>query len=356
LLFLGAGASKPFGVPTMAEFTNEILSILEKKDPYFAETVRGIQADVSRFGLNPDIEAILTVLHGRIEPDKALKDVGPLVTLFTKDYRKHGPDNYPGRVVNEIEQAVSERCRKIDHEKAAQMFGGLWDNLTKPDWNGGQNSFHRIVPQKIFTTNYDLSIETFCRRHHIGFDEGFKEDTVGEMAFSNQWSKGAIFLYKMHGSINYYVKEDGKIVRSEAPLEYVNQYGEQGIRPHMIYPAGEKYATRWPNYEYLSQLRQALFSEPVCLVIGYSFRDIPINNAFLDAIQKNPGLQVILIGPSALRIKENLEFRDHIIAMKGEFGKDPASVPNAILKELKETRGKVATRFVELTHDEELGR
>ena len=33
MLFLGAGASKPFGIPTMEGFTDEIISILEKKHP-----------------------------------------------------------------------------------------------------------------------------------------------------------------------------------------------------------------------------------------------------------------------------------------------------------------------------------
>lgn len=356
LLFFGAGASKPFGVPTMAEFTDEILSSLDKKDSSQAALVREIRGDVSKFGLNPDIEAILTVLYGRTDPDKALKDVGPLVTLFTKDYRRVAPDIKSNSVVSEIENAIYERCRKINHEKATTMLGGLWDNLTGPDWNGGLNPFRMIKPQKIFTTNYDLSIESFCRRRHIMFQEGFKEDGVGEMAFANEWSQGLIYLYKMHGSINYYLKEDGKIVRSEAPLETVNQYGERVIGPRMIYPAGEKYATRWPFHEYLSQLRQALFSEPMCLVVGYSFRDIPINNAFLDAIQKNPRLQVILVGPSAGEIRDSVGFSDHVVAMKAEFGNDPNSVPSAILKQIQyivqDMRGKLASGFVDLTKKE----
>jgi hypothetical protein len=159
------------------------------------------------------------------------------------------------------------------------LFGKLWDTLTTnvmlPLPGGGyQGMYHTALVSKIFTTNYDLSIETFLRRRKISFDDGFHEDEVGDNTFNGSWARG-IALYKLHGSVNYYLK-DGKIVRSNEPLETTTIYGEKVEGPRMIYPTGEKYATRSPFYEYLGQLRQALTTEQVCIAIGYSFRDIAI--------------------------------------------------------------------------------
>src|SRR2546427_7652765 len=104
----------------------------------------------------------------------------------------------------------------------------------------------------------------------------------------------------------------------------------------MIYPTGEKYATRSPFYEYLGQLRQTLLSERVCIAIGYSFRDIAINNAFLDGISRNPNLRIILVGPSADRVRATLDptIQKHVLGLHGEFGNE--LLPTSIMERVKD--------------------
>jgi hypothetical protein len=67
----------------------------------------------------------------------------------------------------------------------------------------------------------------------------------------------------------------------------------------MIYSIGEKYATRTPYFEILSKFRATLIDEKVVMVIGYSFRDDPINNSFIDRITrfKNKNFKIILVDP-----------------------------------------------------------
>jgi hypothetical protein len=43
LLFLGAGASKPLGIPTMKEFTNAILKDIEKRGGNLQPLVASLQ-------------------------------------------------------------------------------------------------------------------------------------------------------------------------------------------------------------------------------------------------------------------------------------------------------------------------
>ncbi len=348
MLFFGAGASKPLGIPTMAEFTETIIEGLEslpRLDPKekmlkdYIPKVREIQATVRSFGLNPDIEAILSVLQGKAKPRKALEDFGAQVILFAEQYRNIAEDELALVAMTEIEEVIYKRCMQINHRLAVQLYGQLYDtirdNLTIPVTNQGNHYFGQEALQRIFTTNYDLALETFLKSRKIGFDDGFHEDGVRDVAFDGQWSNGPVFLFKLHGSINYYLKEDGKVVRSDAPLETVDLYGRKIEGRRMIFPTGEKYATLSPYYEYLGQLRNALGNEWVCIVMGYSFRDVAINNAFLDGVRKNPRLHILILGPSANKIRDALHpnLQKNVHALNGAFGTNTLS-PQAIVGEL----------------------
>ncbi len=335
MLFLGAGASKPLSVPTMEEFTDVVLKDLGER-VNLEPLVRGIQKQIAAFGLKPDIEAVLTVLEAKTQPKKALADIGPSVILFAEQYRNLAEDTLAKIAITEIEEAIYKRCMQINHELAVKLYGNLWDEIRKNlniPIQGGSEHIGQAALNRIFTTNYDLSVETFFKRRHYGYDEGYHEDPLGDSAFDGRWGeRGGILLFKLHGSINYYVKSDGKIVRSTTPLQTENLYGEQVVGPRMIYPTGEKYATRSPFYEYLGQLRSALAEERVCVVVGYSFRDVPITNAFLDGIQKNSRLRILLVGPSANLIHSGLDenLRKRARPLPGKFGED--TLPKQIVE------------------------
>lgn len=49
-------------------------------------------------------------------------------------------------------------------------------------------------------------------------------------------------------------------------------------------PIGEKYTTTIPYIEILSRFRKTLINEQAIVAIRFSFRDDPINNAFIDRI------------------------------------------------------------------------
>ena len=340
MLFLGAGASKPLGIPTMEGFTDAIIQ--EYKDPNakMGPLIRAIQSQIARMGLKADIEGVLTVLQAKAKPEKSWEDVAALMTFFPDDFKDIDEHALAWVVIFEIQKIIYKKCMQIDHERAIRLFGKLWDALTtnvllpSPGGGGYQGMYPQYLVSKIFTTNYDLSVETFLRRKKIAFDDGFHEDEVGDNTFNGNWTRG-ISLYKLHGSVNYYLK-DMKIVRSNEPLETTTIYGEKVEGPRMIYPTGEKYATRSPFYEYLGQLRQTLLNERVCIVIGYSFRDIAINNAFLDGMSRNPNLRIILVGPSADRVRSTLDpvIQRHVLGLHGEFGDD--LLPTSVMGQVKD--------------------
>jgi hypothetical protein len=337
MLFLGAGASKPFGVPTMTEFTDEVIKELDStKRPAFGSLVRGLRSSIGKAGLNRDIESMLTVLQAKANPRKALEDIGAQAVLFADEFPRLAEDKLAKATKEQIEKIIYSRCSKVNHRKAIELYDQLWKGLTTNVRfkNVGYGSPNYTLAGRVFTTNYDLAIESFLKNSRIRYSDGFEIDEVGDPVFTGGWVNADIGFYKLHGSINYFDREDGQIVRSDAILENADVYGRQVKGRIMIYPTGEKYATRRPFYECLGQLRSALANqeERACIVIGYSFRDAAINNAFLDGITLNPKLKVVWITPHSESNFATLapQLQSRAIPLNGEFGNP--SLPQSIME------------------------
>jgi hypothetical protein len=90
-------------------------------------------------------------------------------------------------------------------------------------------------------------------------------------------------------NISWWERDDKKIVISSHGK---SSYGEKFNDHIMIYPVYEKYISREPFYSLYTAFRRILFEEQI--VIGYSFRDISINNAFLDYIRTNKESRIII--------------------------------------------------------------
>ena len=141
-------------------------------------------------------------------------------------------------------------------------------------------------------------------------------------------------MFKLHGSINYYVRTNGKVIQSDTPIDRKDFYGRR-VERMMIYPAGPKYAMQWPFYEYLINLRRSLLEARICVVIGYSFRDPAITNTFLDIVQRRPRLRVFFVSPSAERIRSNLPdpLKRQVHPIIGKFG--DSTLPETMIEEIR---------------------
>jgi hypothetical protein len=333
MLFLGAGASKAVGIPTMKEFTSAILKDIERRGGNFQPLIASLQEGISKMGIEPDIEAVLTVLDGKANPRKNLDNLAAQQIPFPKEFQNVSEKDMAWVAMSEIEDSIYNICSSIIPQLATKTYAGLWDALNAtimvPYGVGGGARTTLIggsLNKRIFTTNYDLSMEIFLKTRKIEYEEGFRQ-VGGDIIFANEWAYdqyGEVQLAKLHGSINYYLMENGRVVKSNAQLKHTDIYGDRVREQMMIYPMGEKYATRLPFYETLGQLRSALFTESLCITIGYSFRDVAINNAFLDAIRVNSKLQMILVSPSADRVRGTLDpsLQERTHAINGALGNE----------------------------------
>jgi len=280
-----------------------------------------------------DLELIL----GDLETFLSLKYVSSFVS---------GSQNQLGYEVNRNDAAslrsllrhfIIREYRTIDTKRAIEVYQPLLDTI-----------FSHVEPATcclpIFTTNYDLAIESFCRAQYSEYDltDGMEEDSLGREIF---WNRGEferfriclqvrnIVLFKLHGSVNWMrLTSNGKIVQSLPMYDIVDSDQYQNA---IIYPAGNKVATSEPYltaYHYFSRCCE---HAKLIVAIGYSFRDYDTLNSLLKARQVNEDLKLILLSPHAYNILQTIPDEDLIYwaePVYGFFG-DPISEP-AYLSEI----------------------
>ncbi|MDO9542734.1 MAG: SIR2 family protein [Kiritimatiellia bacterium] len=144
----------------------------------------------------------------------------------------------------------------------------------------------RDRPVEIFTTNYDLSLEQALEEQLVPYFDGFVGsdsafldlDSMAEDDLPPRWAR----LWKIHGSINWWMTAKQKIRRSRDIIK-----GEQLL----IYPSHLKYdqSRQMPYYAMLDRLRVFLRTgQCVLLTCGYSFGDEHINAIIAQGLSGNP--------------------------------------------------------------------
>jgi hypothetical protein len=154
----------------------------------------------------------------------------------------------------------------------------------------------RVQPVEIFTTNYDVLIETAFEAERVAAFDGFvgcnqpffshETLTRPESAPGSAWAR----LWKIHGSITWKldtVRGRQRVIRTEPHNE-----GE------MILPSHHKYdeSRKQPYSALLDRLTRVLDREDaILLVCGYSFSDDHINAIIFDALEAKKRPHVIAL-------------------------------------------------------------
>lgn len=152
----------------------------------------------------------------------------------------------------------------------------------------------REQPIEIFTTNYDLLMEQALEDTNIPYFDGFVGSreaffdlrSLEDNLIPRHWTR----LWKMHGSINWFKKENGKIFRSD---KYDNSESS-----YLIYPSHLKYdqSRKMPFLALSDQLNCFLKKTSSALIVcGYSFNDEHINDTITNALISNPSALVITL-------------------------------------------------------------
>jgi len=296
MIFLGAGASKELGIPTLQELSEDVLNYL--KEGNYEDVITEIISSLEEFNLKNDFESVYSIIEGLIDPESSVKKAGPF-TAFIIQTKKRLPKkyNFVG-LLKDMKKLLYTRCylgrdktnRIIEHydplfnEIKAQEIN---TTLCFKGHNYGQVSLDKIIA----TTNYDMSLELYFLAKGIKYIDGYdKIEGRNELIKYFRWED--VFdpfykllsnrscehlLIKLHGSIWQFEYEDELIKTNMDPNFFPVDYsvGEE----MMIYPTREKEILNWKYYHFYNLFASIEWNK--LLIIGYSFRDEPVNTAIL---------------------------------------------------------------------------
>lgn len=285
LLFLGAGASRAFSMPTMMDLTKYVLDDLKQRNKK-TYIIDYIVNRVIEMGFKPDIESILTCVDALKNPEEGIKQAGPyggLISVRRKpDERIIGQKEELDELSKDIRIIIRKYCGfpEEGYEKTLiQIYDVLFEKFSITERTG----------LDVYTTNYDLCFEKYCNIKNIPYNDLSHNRKLDYRRINQKrnWN-----IYKLHGSSNWMLDEKNEI----KILDRIPQYGENSLSGKMkgevmIYPTTEKYLSRNPYFSLLTSLRNDLMKKGsdkesnLIVIIGYSFRDMAINNAFIDALQ-----------------------------------------------------------------------
>jgi hypothetical protein len=251
--------------------------------------------------LIPEITGVTKLVKEFLDNDKDLKGVAQtawdrvtargILTPTVEDVLSHirtlkslcgkgDIDGFSEDSLDKLDRAICEKVRGIV-SKVLPINDTPYHVLSS--WI---QAIPRDKPVEIFTTNYDLLLEQALEEQRVPYFDGFVGsdsafldlESMAEDDLPARWAR----LWKIHGSINWWMTAKKKIRRSRDAVA-----GEQLL----IYPSHLKYeqSRQMPYYAMIDRLRVFLRSDQCVLITcGYSFGDEHINAYIGQGLSGNP--------------------------------------------------------------------
>lgn len=357
LLFLGAGASSPFGGWLMEEFVSELKNRVRNEGEELFGLLQTL-VDYTKWDLEAILKELGDISEKRYFSDKSRinyvndfldsdeeRETRALEREKLKAATGRPTSSYVGTVeeIPEFSKRYSqlvEMCkelRNIIEKLIFEHYGGLEHSLSvkiyKPLFNILLQHLgkDRILP--IFTTNYDCIIEKYEEAEHkeIRLVDGFREASPRSREllwdrtifddFRAEENKLSIILFKLHGSINWYETTNGKIIYSAMPIHQEKRSRYKNV---LIYPAMNKIAIHEPYFTGYDYFQRCLDNGKFGIFIGYSFRDYDTVTKIRSALNFNKDLALFVLDPNAKELIANnfSSFEKRFTALEYYFGRE----------------------------------
>lgn len=338
MIFLGAGASKIFGIKTLQEMSKDLVKIMKKEG--FSDIVGKITSSLKRFGMATDFEAIYSIVEGLTNPKQAVEGSGPFTAYVCKELKEVTPKQNLMDLLRLFKIFLLEEC-KLKHGYHKRIES-VYDRLFKIIKDSGATERRYIagvedgkepsvnVGYTIATTNYDMIVELYHRIKRQRYADGFRQiegdPFIKQMDLTTYSLARERWLIKLHGSIWQYKYWDNIFKTIEDPK--TSSIPVKIEEEMIIYPTGEKTILKDPYYDFYNIFKMQRWEK--LIAIGYSFRDDPVNYAIIENLKKTLGT-LIVVNPNPEKVIKNLEASralvrsfprvdDYIIPVKGKFG------------------------------------
>ena len=300
-LFLGAGASREAGYPLMSELTQKVLGRLRHDSIRLVTDVMSRAVDDA---WDPATASDLEEIADHLEAEA--------LTLGRNTAR--GRATYD--VLSEIYELIWREIRSVrpdtsHHVKLFQALRKLRHGLSQPIW--------------VFTTNYDTLVELAAAQCQLPILDGF----VGsyprffhpasyrwhfgnlvpqgkQLAFDDRGVGPYVVLFKLHGSVNWWM------VEGQTPSLFLAEDHTVLGRPAsrtLVAPRKGK-VRQVLDFPYSQIWRSAAdvigFQCKYLVTCGYSFRDEHINETILIGPAKENRIRLVALAPEKLSIFDEL--------------------------------------------------
>lgn len=316
IFLLGAGASYPAGIPLIDEMTDGFFRLIKPLSTYTSDE----QNVEFPFGFNLGQLRQLTEYPKKLETLRKVTEYSfgkvDLEYLMSTIIRLEDD-----RERNLFEMTFSE-LKAIDKKylfllkQAIQMFiRTKCEKVKTVDYLSPLEGMSENQQLKIFTLNYDGTVEIFCENKRIKCTDGFDPDWNIDLFDRNI----RIHLYKLHGSLYWFRTQSNKTIKVPIKglrIPDVKYLTDESISEMMIYPSLEK-NKQLGVYSWLSQtFKSELSRSDICVIVGYSFRDEDIRESIIEALSTNPNLWLVLISPNASKHKSRVFSKDEELSSR----------------------------------------
>jgi len=282
----GAGVSAG-AIPTMKEFIVEIEKKIKDK-LLQQETFKKLKENN-----NENLEDILGILYSKRDYQLGVKE----------------EDKDTDELIKIIEETIFEKINidfsETSCEAVIDTYKTFYQKVTYRN-----KDLSRV---NIFTTNNDLFNERVLDNLNINYNNGFGgglERFFNPARFGYTFSKkietsiekyealdNMIYLYKLHGSINWIEKEGNSLFNiQEINIKHTDIKPTESV---LIYPNPLKQSKSLtsPYTDIIREFqKKLLLQNSVLFVFGYSFSDDHLNNIIYQALSSNSSISIVIFG------------------------------------------------------------
>ena len=295
-LFLGAGMSAAYGMPTSSQFRDRMLRKYPRRRAW-----RRLLEDPELRDME-DVWAVLDSLDGfAAASDKE---------YWIRRLKRAGiePRELSG-LRDALESELFDACRwRPDNDF-------LLDAVLGPVLSLASGADGRV---RVFTTNYDRSVEEYCSDPKRGFRcyDGFEHDPqtgrslwsgfagrptpLGGAGWPSLPPQIVLDLLKIHGSLGHKVSRYGP-----ERIAYEARSADPAYRDALVYPSSlPKSAYKGVHGDVFRGFAEGLFASDACVAVGYSFHDPLIAEQIARFVEG--GGTLVVIGPEATASVDNV--------------------------------------------------
>ncbi|MFY3741363.1 MAG: hypothetical protein HMLIMOIP_001818 [Candidatus Nitrosomirales archaeon] len=260
------------------------------------EILRSLTDELEKDYETIDLEFLLERINQILRVQSGKGD--PVMSKALSTYKN---DQIPTLILKTLLQSfIRTKCESITDVEYLWPLMGILDRYGVID---------------LFTLNYDATIDIFCEKRNIPYTDGFAPNWDSK----NFDTSRGIRIYKIHGSVYWFKTQFGKYMKLPAKgldisnLRYIT---DEEVSEMLIYPAIEKDSESGPYPWIKQEFRRKLSESALCIILGYSFRDVYIKEMIIEQMNRNPSLWLYIVSPNASQRK-----REHFAELPDIFSR-----------------------------------